>query len=108
MGWVVNATPWPLYPRKRDPVPILYEVEWAPGPVWTGAENLAPTGIRSPDRPASSELLCRLLHPGPKSHVISRKMLVAIFREDVWIQMRDMLVTGYFKSLYKRHTQKSL
>jgi hypothetical protein len=24
---------------------------WASGPVWTGAENLAPTGIRSPDRP---------------------------------------------------------
>jgi hypothetical protein len=22
------------------------------GPVWTGAENLAPTGIRSPDHPA--------------------------------------------------------
>ena len=19
MGWVVNATPWPLYPRERDP-----------------------------------------------------------------------------------------
>ena len=25
-----------------------------PGPVWTGAENLASTGIRSPDRPARS------------------------------------------------------
>jgi hypothetical protein len=25
-----------------------------PGPVWTGAENLAPTGIRSPDRRARS------------------------------------------------------
>jgi len=25
---------------------------WAAGPVWTGAENLASTGIRSPDRPA--------------------------------------------------------
>ena len=26
-------------------------VGWVgPGPVWTGAENLAPTGIRSPDR----------------------------------------------------------
>jgi hypothetical protein len=24
------------------------------GPVWTGAENLAPTGIRPPDRPARS------------------------------------------------------
>ena len=22
-GWVVNATPWPLYPRERDPVTIV-------------------------------------------------------------------------------------
>jgi len=22
-GWVVNATPRPLYPRERDPVPIV-------------------------------------------------------------------------------------
>jgi len=28
-----------------------------PGPVWTGAENLTPTGIRSSDRPACSETL---------------------------------------------------
>ena len=28
------------------------EVMWAPGPAWTGAGNLAPTGIRFPDRPA--------------------------------------------------------
>jgi hypothetical protein len=26
--------------------------DWASGPVWTGAENLAPTRIRSPNRPA--------------------------------------------------------
>ena len=31
----------------------MQEAGWAPGPVGTGAENLAPTGIRSPDRPAS-------------------------------------------------------
>ena len=30
----------------------------------TGAEILAPTGIRSPDRPASSEWLYRLSYPG--------------------------------------------
>jgi len=30
-----------------DPVPIVQEAGWASGPVWTGAENLAPTGIRS-------------------------------------------------------------
>ena len=31
-----------------------------PGPVWTSAENLASTGIRSPDRPARSQSLYRL------------------------------------------------
>ena len=30
-----------------------------------GAENLAPSGIRSPDRPARSESLYRLSHPCP-------------------------------------------
>ena len=42
-GWVANSTPRPLYPRGRDPVPIIIG-GWvrAPGPVWAGAENLAP------------------------------------------------------------------
>jgi hypothetical protein len=61
---VASATSRPLYPRERDPVPIVQEAGWAPGPVWTGAENLAPTGIRSPDRPAHSESLYRLIYPG--------------------------------------------
>jgi len=41
MGWVVNATPRPLYPLTRDPVPIIEKARWALGPVWTGAENIA-------------------------------------------------------------------
>ena len=36
---------------------------WATGPVWTGAENLAPTEIRSPDRPAPSQSLYQLNYP---------------------------------------------
>jgi hypothetical protein len=36
----------------KDPVPIVQEAGWAPGPVWTCSKNLAPTGIRSPNRPA--------------------------------------------------------
>ena len=51
-----------LLPGK-DPVPIVQEAGWAPGPVWTGAENLAPTGICSPDRPARSQSLYRLSYP---------------------------------------------
>ena len=31
-------------PRK-DAVPIVQEAGWAPGLVWKGAENLAPTGV---------------------------------------------------------------
>jgi len=57
MGWVVNATPRPFYPRETDPVLIEQEAGWAPGLIWTGAENIAPTGIRSPDRPARSQSL---------------------------------------------------
>ena len=33
--------PAALYPGK-DPVPLVQEAGWARGPVWTGAENLAP------------------------------------------------------------------
>jgi hypothetical protein len=44
-------------------VPIVQEAGWASGPVWTGAANLAPTAIRSEDRPARSESLYRLHYP---------------------------------------------
>jgi hypothetical protein len=49
----------------KDPVPFVHEAGWASGPVWTGAENLAPTGIRSPDRPDHSKSLYQLRYPGP-------------------------------------------
>ena len=55
--------PRPLFTPGREPVLIVQEAGWAPGPVWTGAENLAPTVIRSPDRPACSQSLYRLRYP---------------------------------------------
>jgi hypothetical protein len=62
-GWVVSVTPQPLFTPGKDPVPIVQEAGWAPGLVWTGAENLAPTRIWSPDRPAHSQSLYRLSYP---------------------------------------------
>jgi len=53
----------------KDPVPTVQEPGWAPGPVWTGAENLASTGIRSADRPARSQSLYRLSYP---AHALSQ------------------------------------
>ena len=39
-----------VFTPGKDPVPIVQKAGWAPGPVWTGAEYLAPTGFRSTDR----------------------------------------------------------
>ena len=49
-------TPAAFTPGK-DPIPIVQEAGWAPGSVCIDAENLALTGIRSPDLPARSESL---------------------------------------------------
>jgi len=46
------------FPPGKNPVPTVQD-GWAPGPIWTGAGNLALTGIRSPDRPARSQSLYR-------------------------------------------------
>ena len=57
-GW---STPRPgRFTPGKDPVPIVWETGWASGP---GAENLAPTGIRSLGRPACSQSLYRLSYP---------------------------------------------
>ena len=61
--WGVSVTPRPLFTPGKDPVPIVQEAGWASGPVWTGAENLAPTGNRSPNRPARSQSLYWLRYP---------------------------------------------
>ena len=57
---MVSSTPRLLFTPGKDPVPIINEAGWSPGPIWTGAENLAPTGIRFPDRPTRSQSLYRL------------------------------------------------
>jgi hypothetical protein len=54
------SSPRPLFTAGKDPVSTVQEAGWAPGPVWTGTENLALTGIRYPARPARSQSLYRL------------------------------------------------
>ena len=72
-GW---SAPRPgRFTPGKDPVPVVQEAGWAPGPVLTGAENLVPTGIRSPDRPARSESICRLNYRGPQKHYVAEGML---------------------------------
>ena len=82
MGWVVNATPWSLYPRERDPVSIVWGGWVAPGPVWTGAKNFARSGKRFPDRAACSELLYRLSYSDP--HIFCYYLYPFVYSTDIF------------------------
>jgi len=63
-GWVVSSTPRPHLTPGKDPLPIVQEVGWTPGPVWTGG-NSRPHRDSIPDRPARSQLLYR---PSYRAH----------------------------------------
>jgi len=56
---VVRSTPRPQFTPGKEPVPILQEAGWAPGPVWTGVKS-RPHRDSIPDLPACSQLLHRL------------------------------------------------
>ena len=47
----------------KDRVPIVYEAGWAIGSIWSGADYLAASGIRSSNRPGRSKSLHRLRYP---------------------------------------------
>ena len=68
-GW---STPRPgRFTPGKDPVPIVQEVGWAPGPVWTVAKISPPPGFDPPTYPARSESLYRLRYPGPLGNTYS-------------------------------------
>jgi len=67
------------YTPGKDPVRIVKEAGLDTELVWTGAENLAPTGIRSPDRPARSQSLYRLRYPATNIKIY----LTNICRENI-------------------------
>ena len=68
-GW---STPRPgRFTSGKDPVSVVWEARWAPGRFWAGEENLAPTGIRSPDRRTRSESLYLLRYPGTRVSIVT-------------------------------------
>jgi len=78
---VVNATPRTLYTQERDPVPIVQEVGWAPEPVWTGAENLAPhrDSIPGPSSPLRGVV-----------HIIAKTAPLVVFSNDLFTNLSDI------------------
>jgi len=67
-GWVVSSTPRPHFTPGKDRVPIVQEIAWAPGPVWTGGKS-RPHRNSIPDSPARSSVAILTELPGPGSQV---------------------------------------
>ena len=59
---MVSSTPRPYFTPGKDPVPILQEAGWAPGPVWRGGKSRRHRDS-IPDRPARSQSLYTLSYP---------------------------------------------
>ena len=101
-GWGVSVTPRPLFTPGRDPVSIVLETGWAPGPVWTGAENLTPTGIRSLDRPARSQSLYRLSYPAHNNNNALYKLPFGLHARHIsQLSCSDITRTIYDTESYK-------
>ena len=64
MTAALDVGEWSAARPGEDPVPIVQEAGWAPGPVWTGGKS-RPTGNRSSDRPARSSVAIPTELPGP-------------------------------------------
>ena len=78
------ACPGRTLPPGKDPVPILQEAGWAPGPVWRGGKS--PRRDSIPDRPARSQSLYRLSYP---AHIIqcSKNNYYTQINRTYWLEL---------------------
>ena len=65
---MVSSTPRPHFTPGKEPVPILQEAGWAPGPVWTGRKS-RPNRDSIPDRPARSSAAIPTELTGPQIQI---------------------------------------
>jgi len=109
-GWVVSSTPRPHFTPGKDPVPILQEAEWAPGPVWTCGKS-RPHRDSIPDRPAHNQSLYLLSYPAQTHYFIKGK----IFREKLlnsicvfWLSLQMLSQTFLILGRIKRDVIKNV
>ena len=71
---MVSRTPRPHFTPGKDPVPILQEAGWAPGPVWTDGKS-RPHRDSIPERPARSSVAIPTEPPGPSGmNIVTKKL----------------------------------
>ena len=94
-----ESRPGRTLPLRKTRFPLYRRPRWASGSVWTGAENLAPTGIRSPDRPAHRQSLYRLSYPVLKFSVPLLIASLIFMLLNLFTTCRGILVS-YFLTIY--------
>ena len=67
---MVSSTPRPHFTPGKDPVPIVQEAGWAPGPVWTGGKS-RPHRDSILDSPARSSVGIATELPGIHTHTLT-------------------------------------
>ena len=81
---MVSSTPRPHFTPGKEPVTIVQEAGWAPGPVWTGGKS-RPYQDSIPDRPARSSVAIPTELPGPQlmhvNELNTNKLLLYMNRE---------------------------
>ena len=70
--------PTALYPPGKTRYPFYRRLGGSPVSVWSGAENLVPTGIGSPDRPARSQSLYQLSYP---AHIV---IFITVLKHNIY------------------------
>ena len=96
--WVVSSTLRPHFTTGKDPVPIVQEAGWAPGPVWTGGKS-RPHRDSIPDRPARSQLLYRLSYP---AHYIHAYYITYMHVQKRWL-LAIRIFTEKAQIIYKKN-----
>ena len=89
-GWVVSSMPRPHFTPRKEPVPILQEAGWTPGPVWTG-RKYRPHRDSIPDRPVRSQSLYRLSYPAHLSSIYGIKFKKTLIFRHQTFETHDIL-----------------
>jgi hypothetical protein len=93
----------------KDPVPIVQEAGWGPGPVWTCAKNLASTRIQSLDRPAHSQSLYQLSYP-PAMWGLSwntKELFLSVITTNRTQAVTGTEKTSWIKNNHRQHLQST-
>ena len=100
-GWGDSVTPLSLFTPGKNPVSIVQEAGWAPGPVWTGAENLAPPPGFDPRtvRPVASRYTDYATWPTQDRVTSKLRLFDSFIHIYTYTTVWHMCVTDMFKIL---------